>query len=214
MSTKQQLEHTSEPDLQRANQDATAAQIAYFRAIPWCATLLSSPPGHARLIIAQPVTRRLRTTPEHALICRMLNTPGAIPAYILFYTAPPTPDSIICELSALVALGPMLNGWAGVCHGGVVAMLLDDMMGQVVVLNNERGLLGVDGGPMVTSRLETRFLKPVRTGMAQSANVVLVTGRLVKVEGRKYLLEAEVRGEDGEVLARGESVFVALRWKL
>ncbi|KAK4099155.1 hypothetical protein N658DRAFT_508995 [Parathielavia hyrcaniae] len=252
MSTAQQLPHTplakpgSSPaarhdtkpalssDLHRANQEANAAQIAYFRAIPWCAAHLSPPPGYrdAKLVIAQPLTRRLSATSEHSLISRVLNNPRAIPAYIIFYTAPPqspTPTSsaprpspiqethpgLIREVGALVALGPQLSSWAGVCHGGVVATLLDDAMAQIMVLNNESGVFATGGVPVVTSRLETRFLKPVRTGTAaQGANVVLVTARLVRVEGRKCLLEAEIKGEAGEVLARGESVFVALGGKL
>lgn len=39
----------------------------------------------------------------------------------------------------------------------------------------------------------------------------MVTGWLAKVEGKWYWLEADVKGEEGEVLARAEAVFVTLR---
>ncbi|KAL2021846.1 hypothetical protein VTK56DRAFT_6620 [Thermocarpiscus australiensis] len=202
----------AEMDLQQANEKAAAAQIAYFRAIPWCAALLSSSPP---LIIDQATSRRLRPTEEDALLSQTLNTPAAIPAYIIFYRPPADPASLVREVGALVALGPMVNGWEGVCHGGVVVTLLDEAMGQVFAVNAARGVM--KDIPVMTGQLSTRFVRPVRTGRAgEGARVVLVTARLVREEGRKYWVEGEVRGEEGgrEVLARAEGVFIMLRERL
>ncbi|KAK4140200.1 acyl-coenzyme A thioesterase THEM4 [Dichotomopilus funicola] len=258
--------------LTKANTTATARQIAFFRTIPWCAALLSNP----SLVIDQAVSRYLTHTPRDVLISRTLNRADAIPAYITFYstgsatptpsqsqptattttpTTPTTPapahqtdkDGLIKEIHALLALGPALNGWEGLCHGGIVTTLLDEVMGQVFSVNRNEGRLPADGPPALTGYLNTTFLKPVRTGTALQGGlgegtrgaegidvkgagvgeenagaagegngpaVVLITGRLLKREGRKYWLEAVLEKEGGVVLAKAEAMFVVLRERL
>lgn len=208
---------TKSTTLAQANAHAAAAQIAHFRAIPWCAAHLSSPPT---LIIDQSVSRRLTNSPRDTLLSRTLNTPDAIPAYITFYDPQPTKGSgngddseLIKEVKSFLALGPMLNGWEGICHGGIVVTLLDEVMGQVFAANKMHGLMG--GTPVMTGYLNTRFEKPVKTGGEKGdAAVVMVTGRMVRNEGRKYWMEGDVQGEGGVVLARAEALFVQLRGKL
>ncbi|KAL2130464.1 hypothetical protein VTI74DRAFT_6375 [Chaetomium olivicolor] len=199
-------------DLAQANAAQAAAQIAYFRAIPWCASHLSQP----NLVVDQSVARRLTTTQRDTLISRTLNTADAIPAYITFYQAPPPNAAkegyLIKEVKSFVALGPMVNGWEGICHGGMVVTLLDEVMGQVFAANKVNGLLV--NIPVMTGYLNTRFERPVRTGTAEKPAVVLVSARMLRNEGRKYWLEAEITGEDGGVMARGEACFVMLKGKL
>jgi hypothetical protein len=106
---------------------------------------------------------------------------------------------------------------------------LDVVLGLVFAVNTGRGVFGRYGKgkevPVMTGWLNTRFERPVFTGgggdHASDGNgeggrsgVVMVAARLVKREGRKFWLEGEVSGEDGAVLARGESLFVMVREKL
>ncbi|KAK4138967.1 hypothetical protein BT67DRAFT_364516, partial [Trichocladium antarcticum] len=220
-------------------------QIAYFRAIPWCAAHLTASPN---LIIAQSVSRELKPPSSNldALFSRTLNTPDAIPAYITLHLPPPsesqpssssssssnaaggstgstpTLPALVTEVKSLVALGPMVNGWDGICHGGMVVTLLDEVMGQFFSINRDRGALGpagMGGGvPVMTGYLNTRFEKPVLTGGGGGGGggdgVVMVVARLVRREGRKFFLEGEVSGEGGVVMARAESLFVMAREKL
>ncbi|KAK4121250.1 thioesterase superfamily protein [Parathielavia appendiculata] len=228
--------------LQQANAAAAARQIAYFRAIPWCASLLSQP----NLVMDQSVSRRLSHTARDTLLSRTLNSAEAIPAYITFYPRPspsstppasasefqpqphstessqplsgsPNSPNFIRELKSFVALGPGLNGWEGICHGGMVVTLLDEVMGQVFAANKAHGLLA--DMPVMTGYLNTRFEKPVRTGTSlandgRGASVVLITARLLRNEGRKYWMEGEVSNEGGCVMARAEALFIMLRGKL
>ncbi|KAK4113445.1 hypothetical protein N656DRAFT_778207 [Canariomyces notabilis] len=134
-------------DLQQANDEATARQIAYFRAIPWCAARLSacssplsSPPSEpktaTKTIITQCTSRQLRPAGDNQdlLMSRTLNHADAIPAYIMFYAEPADdPAQLVSEVQSFAALGPMVNGWDGICHGGIVVTLLDEAMGQGVV---------------------------------------------------------------------------------
>lgn len=244
--TKPASQPPSETDLDEVNRRAAAAEIAYFRAIPWCAALLSPPNQQQQqqhqprqqpvIVVDQSRSRRLKPDHQDTLISRTLNSPDAIPAYVTFYTPPPTPTAsgspadprppppaLVREVHALVALGHMVNGFDGVCHGGLVATLLDEVMGQVFAANRERGALPrlgpgpAAGAPAMTAYLHTTYLRPVRTGRAGGpAAVVLVTARLVRRDGRKFWMEGEVRGEEeGRVLlARAEALFVMLREKL
>jgi acyl-coenzyme A thioesterase PaaI-like protein len=137
----------------------------------------------------------------------------------MFYTEPADPAQLVLEVQSLAALGPMVNGWDGICHGGIVVTLLDEAMGQLFAVNKMRGVMREM--PVLTGWLNTRFMKPVRTGNGNKGagdgrgkGVVLVTARLVKWEGRKFWAEATVEGEDGAVLARADALFVQLRGRL
>ncbi|KAL2166790.1 hypothetical protein VTG60DRAFT_2143 [Thermothelomyces hinnuleus] len=205
---------TEETDLERVSKESYEAQIAYFRSIPWCAAHLEAT---ERLSIVQPISRTLSLGPPvpHGLISRTLNTPSIIPAYVVFFTEPgggDGSDALVAEVKAFFALGPMLNGWPGFCHGGIVCMMMDEIMGAVVEVNRHKGLMSA--GSVVTSRLTIRFLKPVRTGTTEEPNVVLVRGRLAEVNGRKFILRATAEGEGGELLPEGESLFVEIRPRL
>lgn len=190
-----------------ANRAQEAHHIAYFRSIPWCASLLEPP----NLQIAQSVSRVLRPAQnmEDALLSQTLNRPDAIPAYITFFSPPADATALVHEVSSLVALGPMVNGWEGICHGGIVMTILDEVMGQLFAVNKRRKVMKKE--PLLTGWLKTVFLKPVYTGTKEKANVVLVVARLAKVDGRKHATEAVLMGEDGAELARADAMFVQLK---
>lgn len=118
----------------------------------------------------------------------------------------------------------MLNGWEGVCHGGMVVTLLDEVMGQVFAANRRHGLLPRDAPATMTAYLNTRFERPVRTGGIHGGDgsggvnanpaVVLVSARLRRRDRRKFWLDGDVSGPNGEVFARAEGLFIMLRSKL
>lgn len=113
----------------------------------------------------------------------------------------------------------MVNGWEGICHGGIVITLVDEVMGQLFAVNKRAGKMRKD--VVFTGYLNTRFKKPVRTGSAEGGpRVVLVVAELKKAEGRKFWTQAVLMGpkDDGgeglEELTRAEAVFVQVRAKL
>jgi len=77
-------------------------------------------------------------------------------------------------------------------------------MGTLLTVNKDE-----DGGPLsgstVTAKLEVRFLKLVPT-----PGTVMAVAKYERREGRKFWLEAWIEDGDGEVLARGDALWISL----
>lgn len=87
-------------------------------------------------------------------------------------------------------------------HGGIVATLMDDVMGTVLTVNKDLGGLPLTQST-VTANLSVKYLRGVQT-----PGTVAVVARCGRREGRKFWLEAEVRDGDSVVLARGEALWI------
>ena len=89
------------------------------------------------------------------------------------------------------------QGWEEVAHGGIVCTLLDEVMAWAVI---GRGTWGV------TARLNVTFRRPIPVG-----TVIRAEGEVVGESRRVHRAEGRiVDGTTGEVLAIGESTFVAV----
>jgi len=101
-------------------------------------------------------------------------------------------------------LGRDICGHAGIVHGGMVALLLDDTIGRMF------GLLKVRGEAMqtlgVTATLNITYRKPM-PGM----RYVLLEVTMQKKEGRKVVMGGVVKdGLDGDIYAEASSMYVSL----
>ncbi|WP_067861739.1 PaaI family thioesterase [Nocardia shimofusensis] len=88
-------------------------------------------------------------------------------------------------------------GGNGAAHGGVLPLLFDDLFGMIV---------HYAGRPISrTAYLHVNYRKvtPLETQLT-------VTGRADRIEGRKTFVTAELRDEQGEVLADAEGLMVQL----
>ncbi|MGO8718870.1 MAG: PaaI family thioesterase [Acidobacteriaceae bacterium] len=105
-----------------------------------------------------------------------------------------TPDNsgVECELR----IPRRFEGPPGHVHGGIIATILDEAMGKV---NRQKGIVAL------TRHVSIDYLQPVPL-----ATKLRVVGWPVRVEGRKHFHAGEIRTLDGTVLARGESIFVAV----
>ncbi|HEV8523194.1 MAG TPA: PaaI family thioesterase [Terriglobales bacterium] len=81
-------------------------------------------------------------------------------------------------------------------HGGIIATVLDEAMGKV---NRKHHVVAL------TSEMKVHYLKPVPL-----SKPLMVEARERTVRGRRHVNVAEIRDERGEVLARGEAVFIAV----
>jgi uncharacterized protein (TIGR00369 family) len=100
--------------------------------------------------------------------------------------------AILCR----VRLARRFEGPPGHAHGGVIATLLDEAMSKA---NRQFGVLAM------TRQMEVDYLKPVPLGRR-----LLLTGRHVEAEGRVHRCEAQIRNEEGLLLASAKAVFIAV----
>ncbi|KUI71867.1 Acyl-coenzyme A thioesterase THEM4 [Cytospora mali] len=182
--------------------------VEHFKSIPWCAKHLTAP----NLIIKRPWNRNIKPNVGDALYSVTLNTPYTIPSFLLFYPDPDAtstePQSAIPEVNAFITLGPLVSGFAGVSHGGIVMSILDEMLSIVFQVNRDRGLTkGRES--MMTAYLNTTFMQPVRI-----PGTFLVRARLEKVEGRKWFGSTWFEDANGVKLAKADGLFVMLKAKL
>ena len=111
------------------------------------------------------------------------------------------------ETRMLLSLGTGINGIAGVLHGGLVGVLLDEVTGVPVYVQAE--------GYFVTGEMKIRYLRPVTTpGVILCRSWVEAEGNERIHEGKKFKVIGTVEDGMGGILARGEAVFVRLKGKL
>jgi uncharacterized protein (TIGR00369 family) len=93
-------------------------------------------------------------------------------------------------------LGAEYQGGPGFIHGGIIATVLDEVMGKVCRFREVRA---------VTAELSIEYLKPVPV----DADLV-VEGHEVEKKGRNLFLAGDIRDGSGKVLARGKGRFVII----
>ncbi|KAK5051470.1 hypothetical protein LTR84_003122 [Exophiala bonariae] len=177
----------------------TNTEAQHFRSIPWCIPILTDPD----FAIQPTVTRHLQPhTTENHLLSLTLNTTSTISAWCSLYRKPSTSArNAKDEVRTLLALRAGLDGYGGICHGGVTATIFDEVMSLLVAVCRESTGLRPDN---VTADLRVRYLRPVLT-----PSVVLCSAKVREVKGeRKYFVDGEFVDENGVVLARGEGLFV------
>lgn len=98
---------------------------------------------------------------------------------------------------AAFTLGALHEGPPGCVHGGVLALLLDQVMGESAS----------DGGsPGMTGTLTLRYLRPTPLGDCS------IRAWIDRVEGIKTFVHAEFSAADGEPTVSVEGIFVTPKW--
>ncbi|KAJ2996254.1 hypothetical protein NUW58_g1027 [Xylaria curta] len=176
---------------------------AHFAAIPWCTRHLQG----NRVIARTPSNRTLKSTNEDALFADTLNSEKGISRMLQVHEEPLSPSEPVNEVKVFLTLGRGLDGYPNVCHGGLVATILDEVVGMLTVIN--RGRRNMPSGTLLTAYLNTRFIKPVPT-----AATILARAWYTKVEGRKSFMQGTIEDENGDILARADVLYVELRSSL
>ena len=88
------------------------------------------------------------------------------------------------------------SGPPGHCHGGIIATILDEAMGKV---NKLRQVIAL------TARMTVEYLRPVPLNQP-----LRVESREVSSSQRKHVNMGEIMNQKGEVLARGEALFISI----
>ena len=96
-------------------------------------------------------------------------------------------------------LGPEYQGGANFIHGGIIATVLDEVMGKVCRFRNARA---------VTAELTIEYLKPVPIDADLE-----IEGKEIEMNGRNIHIAGEIRNQAGQVLARARGRFVIVGQK-
>lgn len=89
------------------------------------------------------------------------------------------------------------QGWLNTLHGGIQSVLLDEICGWVVMRK-----LQTAG---VTSKMETRFLRPVRTDGGQ----ITLRARIVEQRRNLITIDAELTDADGKLCTTARCTYFA-----
>lgn len=102
--------------------------------------------------------------------------------------------------SCSLHIGPQHLNRVGLLHGGFVSMLLDNGCGVAI-----RKELGDIEASIVTVTLSVTFVAGASEGLVTAVGRVVGGGRSLK------FAEAELRDQDGQLLATGSATFRVLR---
>jgi len=103
-------------------------------------------------------------------------------------------DSVTCDYT----IPKHFEGYPGIAHGGIVAALLDEVISRVYMVTNHNRF-------MYTAKLTSRFRKHVPVEQP-----LHMTGAFIKDRGRKAEAQAKIFAQDGELLAEGKALLIAL----
>lgn len=101
------------------------------------------------------------------------------------------------RLTATVVFSKHHQGFKNIVHGGMIAMVLDEMMVN---------LAWKEGVPAVTAEITVRLKKPTLIGQK-----VLLEGYLKSIEGRVIQAQASAKDENGELLASAKATCVRIK---
>ena len=94
-------------------------------------------------------------------------------------------------------LNALYEGPPDTVHGGVVALVLDQILGEAAAAG---------GSPGMTGTLTLRYEKNTPLGDVSAEAWV------DRVEGVKTIVKGELRDADGQTTVRAEGVFILPRW--
>ncbi|WP_370326455.1 PaaI family thioesterase [Euzebya sp.] len=100
------------------------------------------------------------------------------------------------EVVGDITLGAAFEGAPRRAHGGIVAAILDDIMGYQLL---------VQATPAYTGRLQVRYTAPTPVEAP-----LVARSWLESRDGRKLQLRATLATPDGDVLAEGDALFIAI----
>lgn len=132
-------------------------------------------------------THKLQPNSRNCFGCGLLNPAGL--ALRVFTVGPGA-------VQAQHTLGPRFEGFPGIAHGGIVAVLLDEIVARCAMTEDENRF-------MLTAKLDLRFRAPVPIG-----SELTLTGKLLERKRRVATAHAELILPDGTRAAEADATLV------
>ena len=102
------------------------------------------------------------------------------------------------SLTGIVSFGPDAESHRGLCHGGAMTSAMDDALGHITFFAGDGPWQGA------TVQVNTKLQKPVQIGQ-----LLKLEAKIVKREGRKVHVAAQLVDSDGSVYASMEGLSIA-----
>ena len=102
------------------------------------------------------------------------------------------------EVRADYTVPEHFQGYPGVVHGGILATMLDELVGRAVMAGDPNYF-------MVSAKLTVRYRNPVPTG-----EPLKLVGKVIRRRGRLAVTRAEIRLPDGTLGAEAEATMAHL----
>lgn len=144
---------------------------------------MPEPPLHGRVDRAQ----RKQPNSRMCFACGLQNPVGL---QLTFY------NDGAGHVVAETVVAPHYQGYPGRAHGGVVAAMLDEIVGRTAMTEDPNRF-------MVTAKLDVRYCQPIPLG-----ETLRLRGSLTRRKGRLAWAHAEVRLADGSVGAEADATLV------
>ena len=101
-------------------------------------------------------------------------------------------DNGVDEVTCTYTIPSQYEGYPGIAHGGIVAAMLDEVVGRVSMIHDPNHF-------MMTVKLEIKYRQPVPIETPLS-----LVGRMVKARGRLAIATGQVRLPTGDLAAEAE----------
>lgn len=125
-------------------------------------------------------TRNRQPNSDYCFVCGRSNPRGL---YMTFY------DNGENEVISDYTVADVYQGYPGVVHGGIVAAMLDEVVGRVSMIGDPHHF-------MMSVKLEVKYRHPVPT-----ETPLRVVGRIVRLRGRLGKAVGEIWLPDGTLVA-------------
>lgn len=99
--------------------------------------------------------------------------------------------------SATLELGPLYEGPPGCVHGGVLALVLDQLFGEAAAAG---------GGGGMTGRLTLSYRRPTPLGQ------ITMDAWVERADGIKTVVKGALHDADGNLTVQAEGLFIMPRW--
>ncbi len=132
----------------------------------------------------------IRNRQPNSRMCFICGRDNPVGLYMTFY------DNGENEVYSDYTVADHYQGYPGVVHGGIVAAMLDEVVGRVAMIKDHHHL-------MMSVKLEVKYRHPVptETPLKVVGRIVHLRGRLGKAVGELYLPNGTIAAESVMTLA-------------
>ena len=131
--------------------------------------------------------RNKQPNSDDCFICGRNNPVGL---HMTFY------DNGADEVCSEYTVADRYNSYPGIVHGGIVASMLDEVVGRVAMMADHHHF-------MMTAKMEVKYRQPVPT-----ETELRIIGRIVRLRGRIGKATGEIILPDGSIAAEAELTIV------